>query len=141
MPAHQHGRAAYGATPEPRSITAADEISPTARDQATLPRGGQCPHANARRPTIATSPLPPARQGGFSRPPTAPANSAPDPLRELLRVEDAAARLAIGRTTMFALLRDRVIESVKVGRLRRVPADAITTYINHLAATQRPAAT
>jgi hypothetical protein len=42
---------------------------------------------------------------------------------------------------MFALLRDRVIESVKVGRLRRVPADAITTYINHLAATQRPAAT
>ena len=64
----------------------------------------------------------------------------PDQSRELLRVEQAAARLAIGRTSMFTLIKADVIESVKVGRLRRVPADAITAYINHLAATQRPAA-
>jgi excisionase family DNA binding protein len=64
----------------------------------------------------------------------------PDQPRELLRVEQAAARLAIGRTSMFALIKANVIESVKVGRLRRVPVDAITAYINHLAATQRPAA-
>jgi excisionase family DNA binding protein len=61
-----------------------------------------------------------------------------DQPRELLRVEEAAARLAISRTYMFGLLRDQVIESVKVGRLRRVPADAITAYINRLAAEQRP---
>ena len=66
-------------------------------------------------------------------------NTSTAPTQELLRVEEAAARLAIGRTHMFALLRDEVIESVKVGRLRRVPADAITSYINRLAVTQRPA--
>ncbi len=64
----------------------------------------------------------------------------PDQPRELLRVEQAAARLAIGRTSMFALLKSDAVESVKVGGLRRVPADAITAYINHLADTQRPAA-
>lgn len=58
--------------------------------------------------------------------------------RELLRVEEAAALLAIGRTSMFALLRDRTVESVKIGRLRRVPADAITDYITRLTAEQRP---
>jgi excisionase family DNA binding protein len=56
--------------------------------------------------------------------------------RELLRVEEAAARLAIGRTSMFALLRNRAIESVKVGRLRRVPADALTAYIARLVSDQ-----
>lgn len=54
--------------------------------------------------------------------------------RELLRVEEAAARLAIGRTSMFALIRTRAIESVKVGRLRRVPVDALTAYITTLTA-------
>lgn len=57
--------------------------------------------------------------------------------RELLRVEDAAARLAIGRTTMFALLRDGSVESVKLGRLRFVPVDAITVYVADLTIGQR----
>lgn len=59
--------------------------------------------------------------------------------RELLRVEEAAERLAISRASMFVLIRDRAVESVKVGRLRRVPADALTAYVRHLVATQRPA--
>jgi excisionase family DNA binding protein len=58
--------------------------------------------------------------------------------RELLRVEEAAERLAIGRTRMFALIREHAVESVKVGRLRRVPADALTAYIRHLVAEQQP---
>jgi len=41
-------------------------------------------------------------------------------------VEEAAHRLSIGRTTMYALLKARAIESIRVGRLRRVPADAPT---------------
>jgi excisionase family DNA binding protein len=63
-----------------------------------------------------------------------------DQPRELLTVEQAAARLAIGRTSMFALIKERAVESVKVGGLRRVPADAITAYITNLLNQQRPAA-
>jgi excisionase family DNA binding protein len=62
------------------------------------------------------------------------------PARELLRVEEAAERLAIGRTSMFALLKERTVESVKVGRLRRVPLDSLTAYINSLVADQRSTA-
>lgn len=56
--------------------------------------------------------------------------------RELLCVEDAADRLSIGRTAMFAYIKSGVIESVKVGRLRRIPTDAIAAYINQLTANQ-----
>lgn len=77
--------------------------------------------------------------GGTDQPEDVPHCPVDQP-RVLLRVEEAAACLAIGRTRMFALLRDQVIESVKVGRLRRVPADALTAYVTDLAANQRPAA-
>ncbi|GGM81622.1 hypothetical protein GCM10012275_60320 [Longimycelium tulufanense] len=58
--------------------------------------------------------------------------------RLLLSVEDAAARLDIGRTTMFALIKSGEIASVRIGRLRRVPAEALTAYIRSL--TERHAA-
>lgn len=60
--------------------------------------------------------------------------------RVLLRVEDAAHRLAIGRTSIFALIRSGAIRSVRVGRLRRIPADALTDYIHHLTTTQHHSA-
>jgi excisionase family DNA binding protein len=60
----------------------------------------------------------------------------PDPVRVLYSVEEAAARLAIGRTLMFRLIRDHAIDSVRVGRLRLIPADAINAYVNRLAAVQ-----
>lgn len=50
----------------------------------------------------------------------------------LLTVEQAAERLGIGRTTAFALLKDGQIESVPVGRLRRIPAGCLTEYVNRL---------
>ncbi|MDQ4032732.1 MAG: excisionase family DNA-binding protein [Actinomycetota bacterium] len=56
--------------------------------------------------------------------------------RSLLTVEAAAQRLSIGRTTMYALLKDGQINSVRIGRLRRVPAEALTAYISRLAADQ-----
>ncbi|GGV04258.1 hypothetical protein GCM10010495_14960 [Kitasatospora herbaricolor] len=52
-----------------------------------------------------------------------------DPTLVALTVEEAARRLGIGRTTMYALIRDGEIESVPIGRLRRVPAEALTTYV------------
>ncbi|WP_405624560.1 excisionase family DNA-binding protein [Streptomyces sp. NBC_01396] len=50
----------------------------------------------------------------------------------LLTVEEAARRLRIGRTTCFRLVLAGEIESVTVGRLRRVPADALPAYVAKL---------
>jgi excisionase family DNA binding protein len=57
----------------------------------------------------------------------------------LLTVEEAARRLSIGRTTCFKLIRTRALESVSVGHLRRVPADAIAEYVASLRAAHRAA--
>lgn len=59
--------------------------------------------------------------------------------RTLLTVEAAAQRLSIGRTTMYALLKNGQINSVRIGRLRRIPADALTAYTDRLAAEQNAA--
>lgn len=58
------------------------------------------------------------------------------PPRLLLRVEEAAERLAISRTRMFAYLKSGAIESVKVGRLRRIPADALAAFVDRITAEQ-----
>lgn len=54
--------------------------------------------------------------------------------RILLTVEAAAGRLSIGRTTMYALIKVGAVESVLIGRLRRIPADALTRYLEALRA-------
>ncbi|WP_030813334.1 excisionase family DNA-binding protein [Streptomyces sp. NRRL S-337] len=54
------------------------------------------------------------------------------PTLVLLTVEEAARRLRIGRTTCFRLVADGEIESVTVGRLRRIPADAVPAYVGKL---------
>lgn len=61
----------------------------------------------------------------------------PQPGRALFTVEEAARQLSIGRTTMYALIGAGAIESLKVGRLRRVPADALTGYVARLGTGQR----
>lgn len=50
----------------------------------------------------------------------------------LLTINDAAERLGIGRTLMRALVAADEVESVKIGRLRRIPEDALGAYIHHL---------
>ncbi|WP_369216472.1 excisionase family DNA-binding protein [Streptomyces flavofungini] len=62
---------------------------------------------------------------------------AADPSAVLLTVEEAARRLRIGRTTAFRLVLAGEIESVTVGRLRRVPADALPAFVAKL--RHRPA--
>ena len=49
-------------------------------------------------------------------------------------VEEAAQLLGIGRSQMFELIARGDVESVKIGRLRRIPADALTTYVERLRA-------
>ncbi|MFF6992216.1 excisionase family DNA-binding protein [Streptomyces sp. NPDC010273] len=57
----------------------------------------------------------------------------------LLTVEEAARRLRIGRTTCFALIRTGELESIDIGRLRRVPADAPAEYLARRRAAKRAA--
>lgn len=62
----------------------------------------------------------------------------PQAPRQMLTVEQAAKTLSIGRTTMFALIKSGEIESVRIGFLRRVPADAIDAYLVRLQTEQHP---
>ena len=54
------------------------------------------------------------------------------PPRLLLTVEEAAERLGIGRTLMYSLVASSQVESVRIGRLRRIPDDALQDFILRL---------
>jgi excisionase family DNA binding protein len=56
----------------------------------------------------------------------------------LLTVEEAAEQLGIGRTLMYELVKQGAIESVQIGRLRRIPADALPRYLAQLRASMSP---
>ena len=94
---------------------------------------------NARRPSaplrlevVATDPLPARRSRPAAAPPERPSVDIalrPDDLL-LLPVDEAARRLSIGRSLLYELLASGEIHSVHVGRLRRVPASALTDFIN-----------
>jgi excisionase family DNA binding protein len=49
--------------------------------------------------------------------------------RLLLRVDDAAQLLAIGRTTMYGLIAAGEIELVHIGRCARVPFSELERYV------------
>ena len=59
--------------------------------------------------------------------------------RVLLTVEAAAAQLSISRTRMYSLLKTGDVTSVRVGRLRRIPATALEVFAAQLHATQHAA--
>lgn len=50
----------------------------------------------------------------------------------VMTVEEAAQRLGIGRTLMYALVKSEAIESVCIGRLRRIPEDALIEFVRGL---------
>jgi excisionase family DNA binding protein len=58
----------------------------------------------------------------------------------LLTVEEAAKRLRLGRTLVYRLISSGELESVTVGRLRRVPAECLTEYVATLRRARRPGA-
>jgi len=56
------------------------------------------------------------------------------------KVEEGAQKLSISRAKMFELLKTGEIESIKIGRSRRIPSEALVAYIERLTAdAQRPA--
>lgn len=73
-----------------------------------------------------SSPSPSSQRGPMKH------DQAEAPPRVLLTVEAAAEQLSFSRTRMYQLLKDGEIESVKVGRLRRIPAEALTVYVRRL---------
>jgi excisionase family DNA binding protein len=50
----------------------------------------------------------------------------------LFSVEEVADILHIGRSTVFNLIKQGKIQSIKLGRSRRVPIDAMQTYVDEL---------
>lgn len=56
--------------------------------------------------------------------------------RVLLSVEAAAERLSMSRTRVYGLIKSGDLGSVRVGRLRRIPIDALLQYVARLLAEQ-----
>ncbi|MCI2421556.1 helix-turn-helix domain-containing protein [Saccharopolyspora sp. K220] len=50
----------------------------------------------------------------------------------MLRVEEAARRLAVSRTVAYRLIKSGDLESVMIGQSRRVPTDALDKYVRGL---------
>ncbi|MGW1711139.1 helix-turn-helix domain-containing protein [Streptomyces sp. NPDC002206] len=50
---------------------------------------------------------------------------------ELLTVPEVMARLKLGRSTVYDLIRSRRLTSITIGRSRRIPTDAVRDFIVH----------
>ena len=54
----------------------------------------------------------------------------------LVRPEDAAEALGVGRTKVYELMRSGALRSVKIGGLRRIPATALAEFVAQLEAEE-----
>jgi excisionase family DNA binding protein len=48
---------------------------------------------------------------------------------EVLTVPEVMARLKVGRSTVYDLIRSRRLKSIKIGRCRRIPAASLDNYL------------
>lgn len=94
-------------------MATANEITQLA---ATLAQLAQTLAAQAQRPDPGPPQEPPRQM----------------PKRIMLTAEEVADQLGIGRTLMYSLLKSGEIESVRIGRLRRIPAAAVSDYAARL---------
>jgi excisionase family DNA binding protein len=58
--------------------------------------------------------------------------------RLLYSVPEAARLLGVGRTYMFRLIASGEVESIKLGKLRRIPRGALGRYIDRQCPGQAP---
>ena len=56
--------------------------------------------------------------------------------RMVLTVEEAAERLSVGRTRIYALVTKGEVESMCIGRLRRIPTRALDDVVGRLRSSQ-----
>lgn len=68
--------------------------------------------------------------------PTPDKPTRPMPKRVLLTPEEAADALGVGRTTVYALLKSGDLESIQIGRLRRIPTDCLAPCVARLSDNQ-----
>lgn len=61
------------------------------------------------------------------------------PVRIVYTMEEAAERLCVGRTMIYALVRSGDIESIAIGRLRRIPCDALDAFVERMREMSRSA--
>lgn len=64
--------------------------------------------------------------------PTTRKEAEPTTARLVYTIAEAAAALRISRTKLYELMTADEIESVHIGRSRKIPADALTTYLARL---------
>lgn len=50
-------------------------------------------------------------------------------MKHLLRPEEAAEALGVSRTVVYSLIASRELESIKLGRSRRIPTDALDAFV------------
>ncbi|MFG2561608.1 helix-turn-helix domain-containing protein [Streptomyces sp. NPDC048496] len=65
----------------------------------------------------------------MTTPPSAVLHPALSPAQELLTVPQVMARLQLGRSAVYDLLRTGQLASITLGRARRIPAHALTDFI------------
>ncbi len=65
----------------------------------------------------------------FDRRTTRAAGTGAEHPRILLSVEEAGYLLGVGRTRIYELMKSGAIESVHVGRLRKIPAEALRDFV------------
>lgn len=51
---------------------------------------------------------------------------------DLFTVADVMDRLQVGKHTVYDLIRSRRLRSVRIGRCRRIPAEALRLYLESL---------
>ena len=59
----------------------------------------------------------------------------------LFTPEEAAERLSIGRSRIFELISSGRLRSVRIGASRRIPAAALTDFVNELTGSEVPGKT
>jgi excisionase family DNA binding protein len=57
----------------------------------------------------------------------------------LFTIEEAAEVLSVGRSTVYDLVRMRLLDTVLIGRSRRVPASALRKLVERLSKPERAA--
>jgi excisionase family DNA binding protein len=50
----------------------------------------------------------------------------------LVTPEEAARRLSVGRTTIYELMSSGELQSVNIGRCRRVPVSSLSSFVSNL---------
>jgi excisionase family DNA binding protein len=59
----------------------------------------------------------------------------------LYTVPEAADEMAIGRSKLYELIEAGMLETVRIGRARRIPAEALRNYVEGLRSEQRASTT